>query len=71
LPLAASPLPDTVIPMPSPFLAHQGGWDEILYLALPAAAVILWVRWAERRSRSRREQETESAGSNIPADTDD
>ncbi|HSM02486.1 MAG TPA: hypothetical protein VK960_08645 [Acidimicrobiia bacterium] len=60
--------------MPSPLLAHQGGWDEILLLAGPALAVILWVRWAERRARARAEEESaprEDAPSNIPADADD
>lgn len=35
------------------FLAHQGGWDELLWFAAPIAAVMLWVRWAERKARSR------------------
>lgn len=52
-------------------VAHQGGWDEILYLAVPAFAVIFWVRWAERRARSRREGEPETPTTNIAADTDD
>lgn len=33
--------------------AHQGGWDELLWFAAPIAAVFAWVRWAERKSRSR------------------
>ena len=33
-------------------LAHQGGWDEILLFAVPVVAVLLLLRWAERRSRS-------------------
>jgi hypothetical protein len=42
------------------FLAHQGGWDEILYLAVPAVGVIFWVRWAEKRARARSgDRETE------------
>ena len=58
--------------MHSPLLAHQGGWDEILYLAVPAIAVILWVRWAERRARGRAgEQSAPDTPSNIAADTDD
>lgn len=59
----------------SPLLAHQGGWDEILYLVGPALAVLFWVRWAERRSRARAEEDRsappEGAPSNIAADTDD
>jgi hypothetical protein len=53
------------------FFAHQGGWDEILLLALPAVAVILWVRWAERRARTRREQKPPATPTNIAADADD
>jgi len=34
-------------------LAHQGGWDELLWFAAPIVAVMLWVRWAERKARSR------------------
>ena len=34
-------------------LAHQGGWDELLWFAVPIVAVVLWVRWAERKARSR------------------
>lgn len=50
----------------STLLAHQGGWDEILYLVVPAVLVIGWLRWAERRARRRREAESPTA--NIPAD---
>lgn len=34
-------------------LAHQGGWDELLWFAVPIVIVVLWVRWAERKARSR------------------
>lgn len=50
-------------------LGHQGGWDEILYFAIPAIALIAWVRWAERRARSRA-QEADEPGANMPGDTD-
>ena len=43
-------------------LAHQGGWDEILFFALPAAAVIGFVVWAERKARARREHEPTAGG---------
>ncbi len=33
--------------------AHQGGWDELLWFAAPILAVFAWVRWAERKSRTR------------------
>jgi hypothetical protein len=38
-------------------LAHQWGWDEILYFAVPVILALLWIRWAERRARNRRESE--------------
>ncbi|HEX9854138.1 MAG TPA: hypothetical protein VGC47_02385 [Acidimicrobiia bacterium] len=35
-----------------PFVvAHQGGWDEVLYIVVPVLAALLAVRWAERRRR--------------------
>ena len=37
-------------------LAHQGGWDELLYFGVPAVLAILAVRWAERRARRRAEE---------------
>jgi uncharacterized membrane protein len=37
-------------------LAHQGGWDEILWFSLPALAVLWWVRRAERSAREREER---------------
>jgi len=58
----------------TPLVAHQGGWDEILYLAIPGIAVLAWVRWAERRARARSEDGStpaEDAPSNIAADADD
>ena len=36
------------------FLAHQGGWDELLIYGIPVIGVLLFVRWAERRARQRR-----------------
>jgi cbb3-type cytochrome oxidase subunit 3 len=41
-------------------LGHQGAWDEVLYFAVPVIAVLLWVRWAEKRARARREAEAEA-----------
>ena len=37
----------------APILAHQGGWDEILFVALPIAAFagLLWL--ANRRAKAR------------------
>ena len=34
-------------------LAHQGGWDELLWFSVPIVIVVLWVRWAERKARTR------------------
>ena len=34
-------------------LAHYGGIDEIGVFVVPAVAVILFLRWAERRARER------------------
>ena len=34
-------------------LAHQGGWDELVWFTAPILLVHLWVRWAERHSRKR------------------
>ena len=39
----------------SPLLAHYGGLDEIGFFVVPAVAVILLLRWAERRAGGRRE----------------
>lgn len=36
-------------------LAHQGGWDELLWFTVPVAIAIVWVRWAEKRGRAARE----------------
>lgn len=53
-------------------LAHQWGWDEILYFAVPVIVVLFWVRWAEKRARSRRDPDgdgpTPTANMTDPAD---
>ena len=41
---------------PSALLAHQGGWDELAYLIVPAVLALGWVRWAGRRARIRAEE---------------
>ena len=43
-----------------PVLAHQGGWDEVIYFAVPVVLAILAVRWAERRARRRADDDSES-----------
>ena len=33
-------------------LAHQGGWDEMLMVLVPIAAVVLLLRVAKRRAKA-------------------
>ena len=52
-------------------LAHQGGWDELLWFSAPIVAVFAWVRWAERKARTRAVQrstaaEAATSGSTLP-----
>lgn len=41
----------------APVIAHYGGIDEIGIFVVPAVAVILILRWAERRAREKMEAE--------------
>ena len=41
-------------------LAHQGGWDEILIIIGPIAAIVGIVALVRRRLRSEAEQHTEA-----------
>ena len=41
--------------MPVWVLAHQGGWDEALYVAVPAVALLYALRRAEKRARANAE----------------
>lgn len=41
-------------------LAHQGGWDEMLMVAIPILAIVLLLRLAKRRVAAR--QAAEQAG---------
>jgi hypothetical protein len=36
-------------------LAHQGGWDEALYVAIPALFLLYALRKAEKRARANAE----------------
>ncbi|MDH3262139.1 MAG: hypothetical protein OEM84_14430 [Acidimicrobiia bacterium] len=36
-------------------LAHQGGWDEVLYVAVPALLLLYALRRAEKRARANAE----------------
>jgi len=51
-------------------LAHQGGWDDLAYLAVPAVGVLVWVRWAEKRARRRSEATGKMTGTSIADDSD-
>lgn len=51
------------------FFAHQAGWDELLLFVGPIVLMLVWVRWAEKRARRRRD-DGEGASSNMPSDTD-
>lgn len=61
------------LPNMAVFLAHQGGWDELIWFAVPIVAVVLWVRWAERRAVNRSKGSTgtavDSASSTMPGET--
>ena len=54
---------------PTYFLAHQGGWDELLLFLGPVVLMLGWLRWAEQRAKRRRD-EAQDASSNMPSDTD-
>ena len=51
------------------FFGHQGGWDELMWFAIPVLLVLTWVRWAEKRSRIRQSDAREST-TNMPDDAD-
>jgi hypothetical protein len=36
-------------------IAHQGGWDEALYVAVPAVILFYALRKAEKRARAKAE----------------
>ena len=39
-------------------LAHQGGWDEMLMVAIPILLIVLLLRLAKRRVDARQAQQT-------------
>jgi len=51
------------------FLAHQGGWDELMWFTVPVVLVLTWVRWAEKRAELRKSEAGETT-TNMPDDTD-
>lgn len=42
--------------------AHQGGWDEFLYFTIPVVLGFAWLRCAEKRARSKAEQDKGEPG---------
>jgi hypothetical protein len=57
-------------PAPAPLLAHQGGWDEILFVLAPIALFAGLLALANKRA-SRQLAERESEGTGVGADRDD
>jgi hypothetical protein len=54
-------------------IAHQGGWDEALYVAVPALILFYALRKAEKRARANaesREADREAASGPSNADED-
>ena len=47
--------------MPTWILAHQGGWDEALFVAGPALILLYALRRAEKRARANAEARQEKA----------
>ncbi len=45
-------------------LAHQGGWDELVYLGVLAGLAILAIRWAGNRVTRRHTKEHENEAGN-------
>lgn len=43
-------------------LAHQGGWDEVLWFLLPALGGWWAIRWAGQRATARAEEGKRAAG---------
>jgi len=37
--------------------AHQGGWDEMLYIGVPVMGVLWMLKVSERKARERAERE--------------
>lgn len=52
-------------------IAHQGGWDEVLYVAIPALALLYGLRKVEKRARAnaeaRQAEEAEEEALHRPA----
>lgn len=48
-------------------LAHQGGWDEIIYIAIPVIVFGYLLKIARKRARAEAEEEAR-AGNDLPED---
>lgn len=48
-------------------LAHQGGWDEIIYIAIPVIVFGYLLKIAKKRARTEAEEEAR-AGDDLPVD---
>ena len=48
-------------------LAHQGGWDEALYVAIPALVLLYALRKAEKRARANAETRKAEQGVALPS----
>jgi hypothetical protein len=53
--------------VPAVLLAHQGGWDELLLVAVPVAVIALLLVLADRRAKRALERSAAEPG----ADDDD
>jgi hypothetical protein len=48
-------------------LAHQGGWDEVLFVAAPCALFVLLLRLARKRSLAARAKDDAATPEDAPA----
>ena len=50
-------------------LAHQGGWDEALFVLVPMALVVLLMRMGAKRTPPDEDEDVaEGAGPDVPGD---
>jgi hypothetical protein len=47
-------------------LAHQGGWDEVLFVAAPCALFVWLLRLARKRSLAARDHEDAASHRDAP-----
>jgi hypothetical protein len=46
-------------------LAHQGGWDEILFVLAPVSVIVLLLALAKRRAEALQRARAEEAGAAV------